>query len=153
MKLSNMRSQQGNFKASHPGESKRRARAPGLRLHLDVDEFNVRSRQGNKHRCLIVDDNCRHESSQFLPNLKNLHVPVERAIEMFERKGFKVKLLSVDNQFITKEMKRMLPRHNCDIDSISPECHAQAGAAEVRHRGFNAAVRSILGDAKRDDSH
>ena len=64
-----------------------------------------------------------------------------------------MKLLSVDNQFITKEMKRMLPRHNCDIDSISPECHAQAGATEVRHRGFNAAVRSIVDDSKRDDTH
>jgi hypothetical protein len=141
-------------KAPFKEEAEHRSTVPGERIHSDVKELSVRSRQGHKYAVCFVDDATRRGKSYSMSKKSEVLSKWRLFLEQeVLSKSYKCKYFRSDNggEFISDELIAFNNVRGIQAEYSPPHCQSGNGVAEVYWRETFKLVRAILWDQQRED--
>jgi hypothetical protein len=114
------------------------------KLHVDINVFDTKSFDGSKGALTILDDFSNHIWGYSLDNYNNLHDYLEEVRQEICNVQRKVKIIKLDNQFITKNFQKWARKNNITLEPCIPHEHHQIGKIERMHRTITDSIRKYI---------
>ena len=130
-------------------QSKTRSRLPGAVVHVDFAEVPVASRNGNKLAAIFTDDCVRYRVADYAKTSKGVHHLLQRYIDTCEERGFRLKVVRCDTQWVTDAARALARKVGFVFKASAPMCQSQDGVAERFMLTWANRVRAILRDQQR----
>jgi hypothetical protein len=115
-----------------------------FKLHADINVFDEKSFDGSKGALTILDDKTNYIWGYTLDNFTNLQDYLEDVrLDIKNHEGI-LKILKIDNQFLTKALIKWAKHNNVQLEPCIPHEHHQIGKIERLHRTITDSVRKCL---------
>ena len=135
--------------APAPKVHRTRSREPGAVAHVDFAVLPVASRNGNKLAAIFTDDNTRYRHAFYAPTAKSVHKILQLYINECKARGYELKIVRCDSEWITTKSKELARKHGFVFKSSAPMSQWQDGVSERHMRTWGDRVRCVLKDQQR----